>query len=114
ISSSRSRRYASAARHFWSCGGSEVRIIVRHPRLRTLESNDSSVPNPNASARSLDVRAADDGRLAPAARMHVAERQRVAIELSFPEAVGVGEDKAPVVLAGEFADERFVGLLPAA
>ena len=30
------------------------------------------------------------------------------------EAVGVGEDKAPVVLAGEFADERFVGLLPAA
>src|SRR5262245_10375086 len=66
------------------------------------------------SARSLDVRAADHGGLAPAARMHVAERQRVAIELSVPEAVGVGEDEAPVVLAGEFADERFVGLLPAA
>ena len=47
--------------------------------------------------------------------MHVAERERVVgVELSVPEAVGVGENKAPVVLASEFADERFVGLLPAA
>jgi hypothetical protein len=31
--------------------------------------------------------------------MHVAERERVvAVELSVPEAVGVGEDEAPVVL----------------
>src|SRR5215475_11309639 len=59
------------------------------------------------SARSFDLRAADYGRLAPAARMHVAERERVVgVELSVPEAVGVGEDKAPVVPAGEFADER--------
>jgi hypothetical protein len=47
--------------------------------------------------------------------MHVAERERVVgVELSIPEAVGVGEDKAPVVLASKFADERFVGLLPGA
>jgi hypothetical protein len=53
--------------------------------------------------------------LALAARMHVAERERVvAVELPVPEAVGVGEDKAPVVLAGKFADERFVGLLSGA
>jgi hypothetical protein len=47
--------------------------------------------------------------------MPVAERERVvAVELPFPEAIGVGEDKAPVVLAGKFADERFIGLFPAA
>jgi hypothetical protein len=47
--------------------------------------------------------------------MHVAERERVvAVELSVPEAVGVGEDEAPVVLTRKLADERFVGLLPAA
>ena len=47
--------------------------------------------------------------------MPVAERERVAaVELPFPEAVGVGEDKVPVVLAGKFADERFIGLFPAA
>src|SRR5499427_11130189 len=66
-----------------------------------------------ASARSLDLRAADHGGLAVG--MHVAEREHVvAVELSVPEAVGIGEDEAPVVLAGKLADERFVGLLPAA
>ena len=65
------------------------------------------------SARSLDLRAADHGGLAVG--MHVAERERVvAVELSVPEAIRIGEDKAPVVLAGKLADERFVGLLPAA
>src|SRR5215470_13240378 len=66
-----------------------------------------------ASTRSLDLRAADHGGLAVG--MHVAERERVvAVELSVPEAVGIGEDKALVVLAGKLADERLVGLLPAA
>jgi hypothetical protein len=47
--------------------------------------------------------------------MHVTVRERVvAVELSVPEAVGVGEDEAPVVLTRKLADERFVGLLPAA
>src|SRR5712692_5847648 len=51
------------------------------------------------SARSLDLRAADHGGLAVG--MHVAERERVvAVELSVPEAVGIGEDEALVVLAG--------------
>jgi hypothetical protein len=67
-----------------------------------------------ASTRSLDVGAADHGGSTLAARMHVAERERVPVELSIPEAVGVGEDEAPVVLAGEFADEGLVGLLAAA
>jgi len=64
--------------------------------------------------RSGDLSAADYGGFVPAAHMHVAERQLVALDLSVPEAVGVGEDKSRVVLVGEFADERFVGLLPAA
>jgi hypothetical protein len=65
------------------------------------------------SARSLNLRTADyRGR---GVCMHVAERERVVgVELSIPEAVRVGEDKAPVVLASKFADERFVGLLPGA
>src|SRR5262252_10731233 len=66
-----------------------------------------------ASAHSLDLRAADHG--GPAEGMHVAEREHVAaVDLSVPEAVGIGEDEALVVLAGKLADERFVGLLPAA
>src|SRR5215813_5037450 len=66
-----------------------------------------------ASARSLDLRAAHHG--GPAVGMHVAEREHVAaVDLSVPEAVGIGEDEALVVLAGKLADERFVGLLPAA
>src|SRR5262245_13096330 len=66
-----------------------------------------------ASARPLNLRAADHGGLAVG--MHVAEREHVAaVHLSVPEAVGIGEDKTLVVLAGQLADERFVGLLPAA
>ena len=65
------------------------------------------------SARSLNLRTADYRGRGLAARMHVAERERVVgVELSIPEAVRVGEDKAPVVLASKLADERFVGLLP--
>src|SRR5262249_60140815 len=76
---------------------------LRPPQSRITHSGHGQDRN-CTSARSLDLRAADYGRLAPAARMHVAERQRVAVELAVPEAVGVSEDKAPVVLAGEFAD----------
>src|SRR5215510_8120367 len=67
-----------------------------------------------SSTGSPDLGAADHGGPALAARMHVAERERVPLELSIPEAVGIGEDEAPGVLAGEFADEGLVGLLPAA
>src|SRR5260370_31872413 len=55
---------------------------------------DSAKASCRISARSLDLRAADYGGPALAARMHVAERERVvAVELPVPEAVGVGEDK---------------------
>src|SRR6516162_8715994 len=65
------------------------------------------------AAQRIRFRAADHGRLAVG--MHVAERERVvAVDLSVPEAIGIGEDKALVVVAGKLADERFVGLLPAA
>src|SRR5262249_14911535 len=112
------------------CCGARVRFWhkadmpgqVRHVRFSEVKRTWPQVPlhkcrfiktSCRASARSLDLRAADHGGLAVG--MHVAEREHVAaVDLSVPEAVGIGEDKTLVVLAGQLADERFVGLLPAA
>src|SRR5215510_13341304 len=109
----------------WSCPSSaRVRFWLSAAKRTDKQIGRSEGAGPNRpfrrrsgarrSARPLDLRAGDDGGLAPAARIDVAERERVVgVELSVPEAVGVGEDEAPVVLAGQLADEWFVGLLPA-